>query len=109
MKVFVNLITTTRFIYTLFLPLIQANVSSETFIVNIVVLFLSDTLDGFLARKFKVQSLFGSIMDTVADKALTILLLISLLSKLKMLTSVLILEILIALINCIGMAMRKNC
>ena len=56
MKVLVNLITTLRFVYTLLLPLIKAKVSRNAFIINIVVLFLTDTIDGFLARKFKVQT-----------------------------------------------------
>jgi phosphatidylglycerophosphate synthase len=107
MKILVNLITTMRFGYTLFLPLLKTKVAKDVFIVNIIILFLTDTLDGFLARKFKVQSLFGSLMDTIADKALTIILLVLLLSELRMLTGVLVLEILISLVNCIGMIMRK--
>lgn len=106
MKIFVNLITTLRFVYTIFLPILKVKLDKEVFIVNIVILFLTDTIDGFLARKLKVQTLFGSIMDTIADKTLTIILLVILLDSMKMLSLILILEILIAFTNCIGMKMR---
>jgi phosphatidylglycerophosphate synthase len=103
MKIFVNIITSLRFLLTLFLPLLKLNVNSTAFIIIIVALFLTDSIDGFLARKFKVQTLFGSIMDTVADKTLTIILLALLVDKMRLLTGVMILEILIAITNCISM------
>ena len=72
MKIFVNLITTTRFMYTLILPILQSRMSNTSFIINLIILFLTDTVDGFLARKFKVQTFYGSIMDTIADKTLSL-------------------------------------
>lgn len=36
------------------------------------ILFLTDWIDGFLARKFKVSTFFGSIMDTICDKTIAI-------------------------------------
>mgnify|MGYP003498840544 CR=1 FL=1 len=35
-------------------------------------MFFTDCLDGFISRKCKAQTLFGSIMDTIADKVLCI-------------------------------------
>lgn len=99
MKVFVNLITTIRFIYTLALPILKVKVSKLAFIINIGILFLTDSIDGILARKFKVQTLYGSMMDTIADKSLCIMLLLLLVGNLELLTPVLIGEILIAIIN----------
>lgn len=108
MKIFVNLITTTRFIYTLILPILQSKMSNNTFIINLIILFLTDTVDGFLARKFKVQTFYGSIMDTVADKTLSIVLLVILANHINILYVVLLCEILIALLNSFEMARRKR-
>ena len=95
MKIFVNLITTFRFLYTLILPLLEQKISNRAFLINIIILFLTDSIDGFLARKFNVQTLYGSMMDTIADKGLSIILMILLVSRMKMLSIVLILEIFI--------------
>lgn len=108
MKVFVNLITTIRFIYTLALPVLKAKVSKLAFIINIGILFLTDSIDGTLARKFKVQTLYGSMMDTIADKALCIMLLLLLVGNLELLTPVLIGEIIIALVNIVATVKGKK-
>lgn len=108
MKILVNLITTTRFIYTLILPILQLRISNTAFIINLVILFLTDTIDGFLARKFRVQTFYGSIMDTIADKTLSIVLLIILANHINILYVVLLCEILIALLNSFEMARRKR-
>lgn len=108
MKVFVNLITAIRLICTMFLPILKKKLSKEVFIINIIVLFLTDTLDGILARKFKVQSLFGSIMDTIADKALSLMLIFIILNDIKFLIAILVFEILIAMLNCLGMKKGKT-
>lgn len=108
MKVFVNFITTFRFLYTLILPLLEQKISNVAFLINIIVLFLTDSIDGILARRFKVQTLYGSIMDTIADKGLSIILMILLLGKIKILYAVLILEIIIAVISIYGIAKGNN-
>lgn len=108
MKIFVNLITTFRFLYTLILPLLEQKISNRAFLINIIILFLTDSIDGFLARKFNVQTLYGSMMDTIADKGLSIILMILLVSRMKMLSIVLILEIFIAIISIYGVAIGKN-
>jgi len=74
-----------------------------------MILFLTDSWDGFLARKFKVQTLYGSMMDTIADKTLSIILLsMLLLKKLDILSLVLVCEIIIAITNVIGIAAGKK-
>lgn len=108
MKFFVNSITTTRFIYTLILPFLQIRISNFAFIINLVILFLTDTIDGFLARKFKVQTFYGSVMDTIADKTLSIVLLVILAEHIKILSVVLLCEIAIALLNSFEMVRRKR-
>lgn len=108
MKIFVNLITTCRFLYTIILPFLQIRISNTAFIVNLIVLFLTDTVDGFLARKFRVQTFYGSLMDTIADKMLSMVLLIILMSHNHLLAVLLAGEILIALLNSFEMARRKR-
>lgn len=99
MKIFVNSITTFRFLYTLFLPILRDKVSGTFFIINIVLLFLTDSIDGTLARKYNVQTIYGSGMDTIADKTLSIVLLFMLSEKIPILSFVLILEVIIFLIS----------
>ena len=100
MKIIVNLITTIRFLCALMTPILKLFVSDKVFIITIIVLFMTDSIDGFLARKFKVQSLYGSFMDTIADKALIGLLTIMLLvNQIDILLAMLIGEIIISLIN----------
>lgn len=108
MKIFVNLITTCRFLYTIILPFLQIHISNTAFIVNLIVLFLTDTVDGFLARKFRVQTFYGSLMDTIADKMLSMVLLIILMNHNHLLAVLLVGEILIALLNSFEMARRKR-
>lgn len=108
MKTIVNLITTIRFVYTLFLPFLESNISNTAFIINIVVLFSTDLIDGFLARKFRVQTLYGSLMDTVADKALSITLLLILIKKINIVSIMLMGEIIIACINTFSLIKGKK-
>ena len=48
-----------------------------------IIASITDFIDGKLARKYKVQTIYGSNMDTIADKALSIGLIILLLQKNK--------------------------
>ena len=108
MKKIVNIITTFRFVYTLFLPLLKSKISRVAFFINIVILFLTDSIDGFLARKCKVQTMYGALMDTIADKALCIVLLGLLIKKIDIIFVMIVLELMIALINVIGMILGKK-
>lgn len=108
MKVIVNLITTIRFAYTLILPILRARISDLSFIINIIVLFLTDSIDGILARKYKVQTMYGSLMDTIADKTLCIVLMLLLIPKMNIVIAMLIGEILIACINIFAIMQGKK-
>lgn len=98
-KLIVNLITTFRFLFSLTIPFMQDNISEFIITFVIILLFITDFIDGFLARKFKVQTLYGSMLDTIADKTLSIILILLLVEENKLLIFVLLLEILISLIN----------
>ena len=69
-------------------------------LLGIIALFLlTDQLDGFLARKFKVQSLFGAVADTLADKILCLTLLIPIFKEEEVASLLIIGELGIALVN----------
>ena len=68
MKVFVNGLTLSRILGTLLLPLLFHYCHPIITMVVIALLLLTDFFDGMLARKFKVQSIFGQLADQVADK-----------------------------------------
>lgn len=108
MKIIVNIITLIRLLYIIVLPILKVEISNIAYIINVIAIFLTDFVDGILARKFKVQTLFGAIMDTVADKALCIVLLLALLPENDLLLYILIFEIVISIVNTIGMALKKK-
>lgn len=101
-KIFVNALTIFRCIFTFAMPFLIDKVSDLAFLVTVGILFLTDLLDGFISRVCKVQTLFGSIMDTVADKVLSIILILCIAEKSTVLYIMLIGEILIATMNLIG-------
>lgn len=107
-KFFVNLLTTLRFLSILVLIIIFKKISHRLFIITISLLFLTDFIDGKLARKYKVQTIYGSNMDTIADKALSIGLIILLLKKNKYIYLVLLGEIIISIINTLAKLQHKK-
>lgn len=70
--IIVNLITLTRLLGALSLPIIYIYYGPSTFAFWTIILFLSDFIDGFLARLFKVSTFFGSALDALSDKILNI-------------------------------------
>lgn len=107
-KVFVNALTVFRCFFTFFMPMLIEKVSNITFIIIIGILFFTDCIDGFLSRRVGVQTLFGSIMDTIADKVLCIVLIFCISEKSAFLYVMMIGEILIATMNSIGAASNVN-
>lgn len=99
MKKFVNALTITRLLATFIIPILWYNINPIYLIVLVSLILLTDFLDGFFARTFHVQSLFGKIMDVVADKSFGIMIIIILAGKNPIFYLPLCLEIIIALIN----------
>ena len=108
MKILVNLLTTSRLIITIFLMALFESISQNKFIIIIAILFLTDFIDGKLARKYNVQTIYGSMMDTIGDKAMSIGLSIILIKNVPIIILPLIGEIIISLINIIGEILGKK-
>jgi phosphatidylglycerophosphate synthase len=63
----INAITLYRLLVTPFLMFLVLTGRSQTFGIMLTISFFTDLIDGFLARKFKVTSVFGAKLDSVAD------------------------------------------
>lgn len=68
-QILVNLITAVRSLGTVAIIPIFTNCGALTTGLAAMGFFLTDFIDGFLARKLHVQSFFGSLLDAVSDKA----------------------------------------
>ena len=99
MKVFVNGLTLSRIFGTLLLPILFKFCSPLVTLVVIAILLSTDFFDGMLARKFKVQSIFGQIADQVADKVFGIVLLLIVASYYNLFYFIFGLEVAIASVN----------
>lgn len=76
MKKFVNCLTGSRILATLILPFMWKILSPLAIVIFVMLILLTDFFDGMLARKYNVQTLFGMILDQVADKAFGIMMLL---------------------------------
>lgn len=83
-KILVNLITAIRSLGTIAIIPIFTTYGAFVTALSAAGFFITDCIDGFLARKLHVQSFFGSILDALSDKAFGIvcLLLLSTLNPL---------------------------
>lgn len=102
MKKIVNILTLTRLFATFFLPLMWNYLDPVIMIVLIALILLTDFFDGMLARKFHVQSLFGSVADCVADKLFGIVIVLIMARYYKIFYIPVILELIIATINLVA-------
>jgi len=98
-KWIVNSLTATRVITTLLLPVLCTIMSATSFMLLIGAVLFTDFLDGQLARRWEVCTLFGSLSDMGADKLLGISLLIVLSFTYPIMAVPAVLEVLIASIN----------
>lgn len=71
--VFVNALTISRVIASIFVFPIYFHFGAKVVGYILAAFYLTDWIDGFLARKFKVCTFFGSIMDTICDKTIMII------------------------------------
>ena len=71
-----NILTVARIIVTPIIILLGLTEHVWLLIILAIIIALTDTLDGYLARKWNVVSTFGAKADVLADKILAIGLLI---------------------------------
>ncbi len=104
-----NIITTLRFLLALFFPIIFLNGYINLAIIIFIVAAISDSIDGFLARKWKIESKYGQCIDPIADKLLSgLALLILTITNFSFLLFIFILELIIIIININLYIKRKN-
>ena len=65
-----NLITLIRLVGAFLLPIIYYKLGVNIAANYIIILFLTDFIDGTLARLFNVSTFFGSVLDASSDKIL---------------------------------------
>ena len=76
-----NIITTLRLILAFCIPFIYINGYTTLAIIIFIIAAFSDGIDGYLARKWDVVSLYGKMIDPLADKLLSIGMLVLLANK----------------------------
>ena len=94
-----NILTCFRLILTPIIIYLGLTDHYKILIVLAIITALTDSIDGYLARKFAATSELGAKLDAVADKSLAIGLLIILIIKKRSFFYVLVLECLIGIIN----------
>lgn len=67
-----NFLSVLRIILTLFFVVSVINSSAGTALSIFFIAAISDFLDGYIARRFKLESVIGSVLDPLADKFLMI-------------------------------------
>ena len=103
-KIFVNSITMTRVIGTLLMPFISLLLSPGELIFYIIILLLTDSVDGIMARRLNACTIFGALLDAIADKLLGIATLAVLAFSYPIMFLPIITETIICLINTNGAA-----
>jgi len=90
------------------MPIIYFTKGIETLVFFVVVLFLTDCIDGKLSRLWKVESFLGSLLDSISDKLFAFVMLALLSYEYPGLLSVLLLEFIIFVINTLAFTEFKN-
>ena len=98
-----NILTTYRLIVAFLIPLLFFKGHYNTLTILFVFALLSDAFDGILARKWNVTSNYGKICDAIGDKLLALSASATFIIKVnKLFIITLVLELVIAIINCIN-------
>lgn len=106
--VIVNALTLSRIVGAIVLFPIYYHYGKITIGVILTILFLTDWVDGYLARKFHVSTFFGSIADSVCDKVMAIATAILLCFINKYMIACVVLELLIFLVNTFILTQKGN-
>ena len=101
-KIFVNSITMTRVIGTFLIPILSIHMKPGILIFYLILLLLTDSIDGMMARRLHVCTLFGALLDALADKLFGIATLCVLAMDYPIMLLPIITETVITLINTNG-------
>lgn len=107
-KIFVNILTSARVVGALVIIPIYFKWGGTVAAIVSSALFITDFLDGLIARTCHVQSFFGSIIDALSDKLLgiSILIVLALINPLYVIP--IILEMGILIVNVISFKIGNN-
>lgn len=106
--IIVNLLTSIRLIGSFLLPSIYYYHGPAIVSVWVLIIFSTDAIDGKLARLWKVETFFGSLLDGICDKLFSIVSL-SILSYIRVIMIFpLLLELAIVVVNTIAYKDNKN-
>lgn len=98
-KIIPNILTLSRILVTPLIIYMGLNNHLLSLVVIVVIIALTDFLDGKLARLWNTTSEIGARLDAIGDKVLAISLLIILIMKNKLFIYILVLEVAISLLN----------
>ena len=108
MLIFVNLLTTIRIIGVFMIVPIFFKYGGIYAALVSIACYLTDSIDGFLARKYHVSTFFGSFFDGIADKLFSCSNLIILFSVTKYSLIAIFFELLIVLIQIVKFEKNIN-
>lgn len=106
--IIVNLITFTRIMGSIIMPICYFNGSIGYFALFVGLIFLTDFIDGKLSRYWKVESFLGSLLDTVSDKLFALVMIAMLSYEYPVILFVLILELAITFNSLFAFNKNKN-
>ena len=98
-KIIVNSLTVSRIIGTILIPILFGIISPIEFMIMIGFVLSTDFFDGYLARKWGVSTIFGSLLDMTADKLFAMSLLFTLSTIYPIMIIPFVMEIIIASTN----------
>jgi len=104
----VNMITFTRVIGSIVLPIVYFTRGLGRLGLFIVLLFFTDFIDGKLSRTWKVESFLGSLLDSISDKLFAFVMLAILSYEYPLMLIVLVLEFVIFVVNTLAFSESKN-
>ena len=104
----VNLITLSRVIGSILLPIYYFTMGIKYMGILVAILFLTDMIDGRLSRKWKVESFLGALLDSVSDKLFAFVMLAILTYEYPIMLLVILLEFIIFGINTLAFKENKN-
>ena len=98
-KILVNSITGIRSLGSIAIVAIYLSKGSFLTAIFTIIFFMTDCIDGFLARRLHAQTFFGSLLDGMSDKAFGIICLIILSTLNPVFLSLILIEITILYVN----------